>query len=59
MVTSLTRARFIDPILLLRTDKLPEGELWQYEGKLDGYCAIVFKSGGEMHLLSRNNKEVG
>jgi hypothetical protein len=36
------KAEFIDPMLLLRTDKLPEGDGWQYE--LDGYRAIAFKT---------------
>jgi hypothetical protein len=30
------RAKFVEPMLLLRTDKLPEGEKWAYEIKLDG-----------------------
>jgi ATP-dependent DNA ligase len=32
-----TRARFIEPMLLVRTEKLPEGADWLYEIKLDGY----------------------
>jgi len=28
--------RFIEPMLLLRTDSLPSGEQWLYELKLDG-----------------------
>ena len=47
MAASLTWARFIDPMLLLRTDKLPEGANWQYEVKLDGYRAIAFRSGAK------------
>ena len=57
MAASLTRARFIDPMLLLRTDRLPEGPNLQYEVKLDGYRAIAFKSGGRVHLCSRNDKD--
>src|SRR5258706_15110035 len=44
-------------MLLLRTDKLPEGEKWRYEIKLDGFRAIAFKMGGGVHLRSRNDKD--
>jgi bifunctional non-homologous end joining protein LigD len=57
MTASQTKAHFIEPMLLLRTDKLPEGTNWAYELKLDGYRAIAFKSGGRVHFRSRNNKD--
>src|SRR6516225_3844555 len=57
MATLQTKARFIEPMFLLRTDKLPEGTNWAYELKLDGYRAIAFKSGGKVHFRSRNNKD--
>src|SRR6266446_5077916 len=38
------RAGFIEPMLLSRTNSLPEGKNWLYELKLDGYRAIAFKS---------------
>jgi DNA ligase D-like protein (predicted ligase) len=44
-------------MLLLKTEKLPEGENWMYELKIDGYRGIAFKAGGEVHLRSRNNKD--
>jgi len=57
MAESPTKARFIEPMLLLRTDKLPEGTNWTYKLKLDGYRAIAFKSSGMVYLRSRNNKD--
>jgi DNA ligase D-like protein (predicted ligase) len=53
----LATARFIDPMLLLRTDSLPSGEQWLYELKLDGYRAIAFKRNGAVHVRSRNDKD--
>src|SRR5215831_18846682 len=51
------RARFIEPMLLLRTDRLPDGAQWMYELKLDGYRAIAVKSGSKAYLRSRNDKD--
>jgi bifunctional non-homologous end joining protein LigD len=53
----LNKARFIEPMLLLRKEHLPEGREWQYELKLDGYRAIAFKANGKLHLRSRNNND--
>lgn len=53
----LTRATFIEPMLLLRTDSLPEGSDWISELKLDGYRAVAFRSGGKVHLRSRNDND--
>ena len=38
---SKTIAGFIEPMLCLAVEKLPEGPAWQYEVKLDGYRAIA------------------
>ena len=58
MPASPTKARFVEPMLLLRTDKLPEDATkWQYEIKLDRFRAIAFKSAGRVHLRSRNDKD--
>jgi bifunctional non-homologous end joining protein LigD len=52
------KARFIEPMLLLRTDALPDDrDRWQYELKMDGYRAIAFKAGGKLHLRSRNDSD--
>ena len=44
-------------MLLLRTEKLPEGPAWVYELKFDGYRALAIKSGGKVHLRSRNDND--
>lgn len=51
--------KFVEPMLLLKTDELPEGEAWLYELKLDGYRALALKAGGEVELRSRNDKDFG
>jgi DNA ligase D-like protein (predicted ligase) len=50
-------AKFVDPMLLLPTQKLPEGEKWAYEVKLDGYRALGIKTVGKVHLRSRNDND--
>jgi bifunctional non-homologous end joining protein LigD len=39
------------------TAQLPEGPLFAYEHKLDGFRAQAIKSGGKVELRSRNNKD--
>src|SRR5215203_3917010 len=52
------KGRFIDPMLLLRTDSLPnDGDRWEYQLKFDGYRAIAFKTAGKIHLRSRNDND--
>jgi bifunctional non-homologous end joining protein LigD len=52
------KGRFIEPMLLLRTDALPnEGSRWEYQLKFDGYRAIAFKTVGKIHLRSRNDND--
>jgi bifunctional non-homologous end joining protein LigD len=59
MGSTQTKARFIEPMLLLRTNRLPEGAAWEYEVKLDGYRAIAFNWAGRVHVRSRNDKDFG
>jgi bifunctional non-homologous end joining protein LigD len=54
----LVKARFVEPMLLLRTDTLPDDpSCWAYELKLDGYRAIAFKTDGQIRLRSRNDND--
>ena len=49
------KAAFIEPMLLLRTEALPEGAEWIYELKLDGYRALAVKTQAQVQLRSRND----
>src|ERR1017187_929225 len=54
--TFTNQCRFIEPMLLVRTDRLSEGASWAYELKLDGFRAEAIKSGDRVHPRSRNDK---
>ena len=51
------KAQFIEPMLLLRTDRLPEGLEWSYEIKFDGYRALAIKTSDKVQLRSRNDND--
>jgi len=57
-VAARVKARFIQPMLLLSTDRLPDDPAkWEYQLKLDGYRAIAFKRDDTIHLRSRNDND--
>jgi ATP-dependent DNA ligase len=49
-------ARFIEPMECLPVPKLPVGEGWLYEIKLDGWRLESVKTGGKVMLYSRRGK---
>jgi DNA ligase D-like protein (predicted ligase) len=51
-------ARFIEPMECLPVEKIPEGELWTYELKLDGYRLVAVKAGGKVTLYSRRGTDL-
>src|SRR5437667_11333186 len=53
------KAAFIEPMLLQRTETLPEGADWLYELKLDGYRALAIKTAGRVLFRSRNDNDFG
>ena len=50
-------ARFVEPMLFKRTEKLPEGPEWLVELKLDGYRALALKTRGKVQLRSRKDND--
>src|SRR5687767_10788265 len=46
----------IAPMLAKLKDEIPVGEGWLYEPKWDGFRAIVFRAGDEVHIASRDGK---
>jgi ATP-dependent DNA ligase len=57
VVPEKVTARFLEPMLLKRTDRLPEGNEWLYELKHDGYRGIAYKTAGKLYLRSRNDND--
>lgn len=49
---------WMDPMLATLTDDYFDDKNWIYERKLDGVRLLVFNSGKEILLKSRNNKDV-
>ena len=51
-------ARFIEPMECLPVPKLPAGQGWLYEIKLDGWRLESVKTGGKVMLYSRRGKSL-
>jgi ATP-dependent DNA ligase len=51
------RAAFIEPMLLLRAETLPDAAEWLYELKFDGYRALAIKTKSQVQLRSRNEND--
>ena len=49
---------FIEPMAATSVAELPRGPEWSYEIKLDGYRVLAVKSGDDVRLLSRRNKDL-
>jgi DNA ligase D-like protein (predicted ligase) len=50
--------RFVDPMTATNVEKLPEGDQWIYEVKLDGYRALVMKEGDRIKIVSRKRNDL-
>jgi len=50
--------RFIKPMTATLVQTVPEGPDWMYEVKLDGYRALILKSGSHVQIRSRNDKSL-
>jgi len=50
------KAQFLQPMECLPVTKLPEGAMWTWEIKLDGWRMEVVKTGGRVTLYSRRGK---
>lgn len=54
----MRKAGFVEPMHAKLVDRLPDGDEWLYEVKLDGYRAQAVKDGDSVRLLSRRNNDL-
>lgn len=50
--------KFVEPMDCLPVAKVPEGDQWTYELKLDGYRLEVMKSKGKVTLYSKRGNDL-
>jgi ATP-dependent DNA ligase len=50
------KEQFLEPMECLPVTKLPEGAMWTWEIKLDGWRMEVVKTAGRVTLYSRRGK---
>jgi bifunctional non-homologous end joining protein LigD len=55
-ILKVVQPSWIPPMLATLTDTLPTQGKWVYEPKLDGVRALIYVSGGEVQIYSRNRK---
>ena len=53
---SLPVSHPLQPMLALRVGALPDDGDWIFEPKWDGFRALVFRDGGDVHIQSRDGK---
>jgi hypothetical protein len=58
MSSTQSKAAYIEPMLLLRTESLPDGGSWLPELKLDGHRAVAYKTGSKVHPRSPQRQGV-
>ena len=46
----------IEPMLAKRVEQIPEGNLWVFEPKWDGFRSLVFRDGAEIMIQSRDER---
>src|SRR5438876_8148694 len=47
------------PMEAARVDRIPEGDVWQFEPKWDGFRAIVFRDGDNVAIQSKAGQPLG